>query len=258
MFGVPPNCAALFYCPEIIYEVNAIGVNNKKFLENVQMGKKDELLYELESELFFSGNPNMNKVLSLCNKGIELGLTEAKLILGKLYMWGKVESKPNYDKAYNLFWEAANEKSAEACLFVGSFNYDGVAVEKNYELTVHYFSKSIEYYKKIIGTDDESVLDIENYGQALGMLALCLFDGKGTAINYNDAFKYAYEGATYCKNSMSMAILGYCYYYGYGTNESEEEAQRWWQMGIKIDNNKFCKIAYDNFFNNNEEYDEQE
>jgi len=54
----------------------------------------------------------------------------------------KLYEEKSYEKAYEIFFDLALNRDAEALFFVGLMNYDGEGVEQNREKGIGYWQKA--------------------------------------------------------------------------------------------------------------------
>lgn len=105
-------------------------------------------------------------------------------------------------------------------------HYECVKVFRNSidRVPAHYEAK-IETYRKEAA---------ENKSSSQFLLALCYYEGKGTAKNLDEAFKWFSKAAS-LNHSYAQYYLGLCYMNGHGVRKNESEATKWFQKAAEQD-----------------------
>ncbi|GBC06909.1 hypothetical protein RclHR1_07130008 [Rhizophagus clarus] len=164
-----------------------------------------------------------------------------------------VETRKNEEKAFHLFVNAANEGHLLAQYYVGKCYESGIGTEKNENLAFKYFENFI---RKDYSTGRLKVgqnLDIDTkkglklavhwYKRAMdngSVIAMCNL-GILYLIEYSINEHYLEEAFKLFKNSAKgypggMVMLGYCYYYGIGTEPDVQKAFNLYQELAELGN----------------------
>ena len=153
-------------------------------------------------------------------KSSESGADGGKLFTGLCYFAG-FGTEQNYEKAFELFNEAASDYMDVPVLVVGSTGSHQESLRINHE----------SEYKDL----------------ALFLIGYCYAEGKGVQQDYEKAFKYFLESAE-VGNSEAMANVGAYYWQGKGVEQDYDQAFYWCLKGAESGNatamNTLGKIYY--------------
>lgn len=139
----------------------------------------------------------------------ESGDTQAQLLLGKCYDFGKGVVK-NTQQAAVWYTRAAQAGNANAQDNLGTCYATGAGVPKDLAQAFHWYSRAAA----------------QNYPSAYNNLGLCYRNGEGVA---QDAVRAAncFRQAAELGNAAAQYNLGRCYYHGLGVPQSETDARLW-------------------------------
>lgn len=105
-------------------------------------------------------------------------------------------------------------------------HYDCVKAFRNYiDKVPSNYEAQIETYRKEAA---------ENKSSSQFLLALCYYEGKGTAKNLDEACKW-FSKAANLNHSYAQYYLGLCYQNGHGVRKNESEAIKWFQKAAEQD-----------------------
>lgn len=154
-------------------------------------------------------------------------LAAAKSDLGRFYYDG-IGVKKDYQKAFELFIDAANLGNIDAIYNLGLCYQQGNAVDINFEVAFEIFNKAAQ--KGHIG--------------AINSIGICYSKGIGVEQNDGLAAK-AFEKAAKGGNADAQFDLAESYYNGTGIEENEEQALKWYQLSAAQGNAKAqYKLGY--------------
>ncbi|PKK65144.1 HCP-like protein [Rhizophagus irregularis] len=162
--------------------------------------------------------------------------------LGLLYYY-EIEVNKDDNKAFELFFKAANDNYSIAQVYLAKCYNDRYGTQQNKNLAFNWYQRAVENksiigqyylgycYEFSIGTEKNETKSIEWYqkatkngnGTAKLYLANCYKLGNGVEKNEIKAFKY-YETLAKKGNSDAQHQLGNCFYYGIGTIINKKQA----------------------------------
>ncbi|EXX54381.1 uncharacterized protein OCT59_023555 [Rhizophagus irregularis] len=144
-------------------------------------------------------NTNEQKAFELYYTAAELKNMVAQLDIATMYIFGSGIEK-NYDKAFELINNLAASDIPSAVEKLGFCYYNGIGTDINKE-------KAFKLYQ-----------DAADLGNSHGIYSLgcCYHCGIGTSLNKKKAFDL-YEEAAYLGNTSALNSLGWCYKEGFGT-----------------------------------------
>ncbi|EXX50456.1 uncharacterized protein OCT59_023961 [Rhizophagus irregularis] len=166
-----------------------------------------------------------------------------------------VETKKNYEKAFNLFINAANKDHLLAKYYVGKCYESGIGTTKNEDLAFQYFENFIN---KTYSTGQLKVGQYHDIDIKIGLtLNICWYEravNNGSEIamcnlgllylnKYSDDKDYLKKAFELFKKSAEgnhrdgIVMLGYCYYYGIGTEPNLQKAFNLYQDSEKLGHN---------------------
>ena len=146
---------------------------------------------------------------------VKQGDASAMTRLGFMYDSGQGVSQ-NFEKAKELYEQAANLGNAGAMNNLGTMYYCGQGVSQD-------FSKAQELYEKSA-----------NLGSAYAMVNLGIMYrlGRGISRNYSKAKEWL-EKAAVLGNGIAMDNLGIMYEYGLGVSQNYAMAKKWYEKAYK-------------------------
>ena len=204
------------YYLEYSIENNIIDMYNE--FRNIEKDTDVVELYWTAS--FFDRDGNYKQAKRYYERAMSLGDISAKVGLGILYLYGNGVKK-NYKKAYELFYEAAQQNSDFAQWLIGTMYEEGVS--QDYKLAK-------EWYEKASSNGSSSAL------VSLGEL---YEKGLGVAKDYDKAI-YWYTKAADKGDAEAQVQLGWIYdviFHNYGKareyyEKSAEQGNAWGQFRL--------------------------
>jgi uncharacterized protein len=173
------------------------------------------------SKLYFSGHcvsQDINEGAKWLARATKLGYGPAQRGMGLMFY-----TERQYDKAAELFRQAAEQGDAQAQILLASMYLDGKGVEKD--------DAEAAKWAKLAGKQGNA------YAQAL--LGSMYYDGKGVAKDDSEAAKWARLAAEQ-GNSEGQEELARLYYHGGGVPQDYIEADKWF---ILADDNMLIPIV---------------
>ncbi|PKC00788.1 kinase-like protein [Rhizophagus irregularis] len=172
-----------------------------------------------------------------------------KLIIVIIKKHDQVNKDDN--KAFELFFKAANENYSIAQVYLAKCYNDGYGTQQNKNLAFNWYQRA----DTGIGTEKNETKSIEWYqkatkngnGTAKLYLANCYKLGNGVEKNEIKAFKY-YETLAKKGNSDAQHQLGNCFYYGIGTIINKKQAFYWYEKAAN-NGNIIAKIIFERYYN---------
>ena len=165
-------------------------------------------------------------------KAASFGDAKALIQIGNFYRKGVIVRK-SPQEAFKSYLKALelNPDSAMANYKVGLCHANGEGIQKNNELAFRYFmnATSLKSDSGEVGRCMYLVADYYKNGKAYTN------DGELMKESPELAFKW-YSKAVDEGEPMAFAALGYCYYYGYGTDKDEEKAKLIFTKGAGLNN----------------------
>jgi TPR repeat protein len=156
-----------------------------------------------------------------------------------------VETSKNEEKAFNLFVDAAEKDHLLAQYYVGKCYEFGIGTDKNEDLAFKYFEKFInEVYSTgqypDIDTKKGLRLAVHWYERAVhngSAIAMCnrglLYLNENSVENDQKAFEL-FKKSDKRRYLGGSVMLGYCYYYGIGTDPDVQKAFKLYQESAKL------------------------
>ncbi|NLZ63153.1 MAG: sel1 repeat family protein, partial [Lentisphaerae bacterium] len=170
------------------------------------------------------------------------GNSNAQLALGKIYFEGLVGQKQDYDKAFELFTQSADQGNPQAMFNIGLCYEGGFGVKKNPKEALRWYyqaadagvpeaqinaavaaeqrgdyEKALHYLKIRANAGDTA---------AMNKVASFLLNGLGTPENPQEAVSYLLE-ASRRGNSRAQVRLADCYQRGVGVERNYLEMFNW-------------------------------
>ncbi|GBC06913.1 hypothetical protein RclHR1_07130012 [Rhizophagus clarus] len=161
------------------------------------------------------------------------------------------ERSRNDEKAFSLFFNAAEKDHLLAQYYVGKCYESGIGTEKNEDLAFKYFEKFVnkDYSTRKLIDNQCSNVDIKkglklaahwyeravHNGSEIAMCNLGLLYINGNNVDKEKAFglfKKSAEG----RYPGGIAMLGYCYYHGIGTEPDLQKAYNLYQESAQLGN----------------------
>lgn len=149
------------------------------------------------------------------------GCAEAMYETGMMFKYGKGTHR-NFDEAYKWFSIAAERGISDAEYEVGNCYFEGSGAVRNYEFAFLRYSNAFE-------------LDSQNARAAL-KIGICYLRGLGIDKNEKKAFEWFKRGAE-LNSRTAMYMLGECYYYGIGTDQSFTSSAECFATAISYEHN---------------------
>ena len=153
-------------------------------------------------------------------KAAEQGMARAQYCLVDLYMYGQGVAE---DKKVAFEWclKAAEQGFTRAqCRLAGWYKTGGGGIcEQSYENAFKWYNKAAE----------------QNYPVAMESLGELYLDGKGVAMNKQEAVKW-FRKAADLGDDWAMWYLGQCYEKGEGVEKSKDKALYWYRYGARYGN----------------------
>lgn len=212
---------------------NGVGTNKnlkKAFDLALELAKKDDAeLYGFVAKSYYWGNGtaiNYPEARYWGEKGAMLQDTLSYYTMGLYYFDGKATT-PNYAKALDYFKKGAQLGNGDC--YYGCFlcHHFGGANLRNFTLAFKEISKALNLLKN---TSDNLILAQYN-------MAICYYNGRGTAVNKAKAFywfKKAAENESVDNEESAQKAkynaqynVAYCYGTGTGTTRNDEKAKYW-------------------------------
>ena len=153
----------------------------------------------------------------------ELGFTKAQYKLGICYRDGfgvEIDLK----KALTWFEKAAKQGDINAMYNMGNL-YERT---NNKQLEISAYSDTVKQTRILLSNNKDDI-------EAMAVLGICLFYGRGVEKNKDMGFSYLKQAAER-GNSNAQACIGSCYYIGRGVKMSKKEAIKWFEMSAKQGN----------------------
>ncbi len=192
--------------------------------------------------------------------GARSGEASSMYIVGTEYMLG-IKVKRNYEEAVKWFQKAAMLNHGDACYELGRCYENGSGVSIDYKIADEYYEKASQLgstraaeYLYMFSCDENRryaealpMLTEQCYlhARAAGLLGLYYLEGYGTAIDYDEAFKFCTSAAN---SGCNFAInnLGVCYHFGYGTAVDKQKALELYKKagnsGYPLGNSNYWKL----------------
>jgi len=171
----------------------------------------------------------------------EAGDAEAQVAVGLVYRNGRKDIPVDYFKAYEWFAKAEKQGNSEAMYQIGNMHsnrqigplayklYDRRMMVFVVELPPINYSKAIEWYQKA------SNLNHTGAQNEIGNIyAMKRQNGREVKPNYPEAIKY-YQKAANNGNGYAMANLMYAYYSGEGVKKDLDEARKWYEKALALE-----------------------
>ena len=191
------------------------------------------------------------KAVICFEKSAELGQTNAFIKLGKIYLEGLGDIKPNQEKAFHYFYNAAKADNTLGCEWTAYCYYRGYGVQQNrlkalqfysvaaekgashsqymlgmlygYDLTPHNYRKAACWFQKaaVLGHSDAQL-----------KLGFYYHNGRGVIRNYKKAFAL-FEQAAAQGHTTAMHNIGDAFENGYGVKKDEKQAFAWYMKSAQ-------------------------
>jgi len=137
--------------------------------------------------------------------------------LALMYYEGVIVEQ-NYEKAFQLWIEAAHQDDAVAQFRIGVCYCKGESVTQDYKLAAEWYAKSVN----------------QNYSPAQHDLAILYYWGRGVDQDYKKAFDL-FNMAINNGDENAQEWVGVCYYFGYGIEKSYKKAKEWLVKAMELD-----------------------
>lgn len=203
-----------------------------KFKDNyIKYHKPEGVIYKSNfAFLYYYGlagyNKDFNKAKELYEEAAVLGDAYSKLNLGNMYYEG-IGVKKDYAKAKKYYEEAIKEGSVYAYTNMGLLYENGFGIDKNY-------NTAIQWYKKGAKKDDP---------RAIRNLGVFYSNGYGVTQDYSKAKEY-FEKAIELGNSKALINLGKLYYNGLGVTQDYIKAKEYFERATFYDEgNAFVNLG---------------
>ncbi|KAL0252152.1 hypothetical protein GEMRC1_001364 [Eukaryota sp. GEM-RC1] len=213
-FGIHWTVDSLIKC------VESINVNNDdicEFLhiigELISHDSLEPFINSFVSKNFLHFWPSREKELN------ELNEVCYQIFATGLYFINETDVEQNYEKAFNLFQQAASLNHVESIFKVGSCYYLNLGVGKSFE-------KAAEYFKK--AADGGHVFAMVNVGYSHYL-------GEGVFRSYRQAFNW-FKKAADLNNSEGLYMLAVCHRDGLGIQQNLEESIRLLMLAVELGN----------------------
>lgn len=178
---------------------------------------------------------NEKKAFEFYTKAAEQDDAEGQFYLGNCYVYRIGLNKMNHRKALEWYTKAAEQGYARAQMEVGIFYEKGVVESQDMSKANHWYSLSVDAYKKLAEQGD---------ADAQYHLADLYYFGKGTIIDYQKAAEW-FEKAAEQGMLRAQYNLAECYYEGVGVPCDKQKAVEWWTKAAgQGDRPSIIKIAY--------------
>ena len=152
---------------------------------------------------------NYEKAAELFQQAAEQGHALAQNNLGFMYYHGEGVTQ-NFEKAADLFRQAAEQGDAQGQYLLGGMYYHGEGVTQNFEMAAHWYTKAAE----------------QGYALAQYMLGGMYYHGEGVTQNDEKAAHW-YTKAAEQGHTQAQYNLAWSYYHGKGVTKSYEKAADW-------------------------------
>ena len=170
----------------------------------------------------------------------EAGDAEAQVAVGLVYKNGRKDIPVDYFKAYEWFAKAEQQGNSEAMYQIGNMHSNGQIgplaynfienlLEPRIKLPPINYSKAIEWYQKASNLNHTGAQN--NIGN---VYAMKWQNGREVRPNYPEAIKY-YQKAANNGNGYAMANLMYAYYSGEGVKKDLDEARKWYEKALALE-----------------------
>lgn len=156
-------------------------------LSNVDDRTANEL-YQISVE--YDNNGDINGCLKYLQLAVDKGSTEAKYLLGTLYLVGVSTLNRDIDKAHLLLKKASLEGNDNATFVLGCCHMDGIGISKNPQ-------KAFEIWKSLAE---------KGHIASLRKIGVCYRDGKGVKKNETEACKWLEKAANKDDTNSQIAL----------------------------------------------------
>lgn len=156
---------------------------------------------------------DIKKAISHYADASNKGMMDATLALGKLYFDG-VSVEKNYDLAFEYFSKCKNKFASQSFLYLALILRD--RAEKNLNKKLKFQKKAVEYLKKSISSPNPNPL-------ASFKLGVMTYLGEGIEKNYYSAYRLITESNTLHFDAELMYWAEMCFH-GHGTEKNYQDA----------------------------------
>ncbi|NDV95002.1 hypothetical protein D0T84_08740 [Dysgonomonas sp. 521] len=185
----------------------------------IQAEKKTLSPAELVSQAnTYYNNKQYNEAFPLYKQAAEQGSTEAQHSLGNCYYYG-LGATQDYNQAIYWFRKVADLGNDDAQCRLGYCYANGWGVSRNEAQAVYWWKKAAEH-----GNDD-----------AQYNLGICYANGRGVTIDHEQAVYWYRKGAEQ-GNADAQCGLGTHYVHGFGVTRDYSQAIYWWKKAAKQGN----------------------
>ncbi|WP_338793762.1 hypothetical protein [Bernardetia sp. MNP-M8] len=211
--------------------------------------------------------PNPEKTLAYINKGIEIFNSDfSKIELALCYETGFGVER-NYQKAFEAYQSVAENNNPYAHYRMGLYYRDGVLSENeepDFEKAIHHFTvaANLDYpvahyelskatlYGNGIEIDTQKGLemlhqDLENEIFDAAVDIALYYEANTDERNPEKAFEYMKKAVEDANAPYAMYKLGLYYYSGFGVEENNEEAKKYYQLAVN-NNYQYANIPLGN------------
>lgn len=154
---------------------------------------------------------NYEKGLILLEKSAAQGEPYAQTWLGMIYYGGLYGVTKDFNRAYQLFSDAAQKGNIDAKAFLGQQYFLGEGVEKDYKKALQYTQEALT----------------GNQILALNTMGLMYLSGKGVPLDYEKAFTCINMSAQQKDNAAAQYNLSILYKKGWGTEKDIDKSIFW-------------------------------
>lgn len=172
----------------------------------------DNLDFYQARSIFYSEIPNVERMLSLCNKAIAAGDHHALNLMGLIYMSGNGVER-DYKTATEWYLKAADKGN-----IYGLTNMGDIYIEGSTDVNLDPI-KAISFYQKAAS---------QGYPVAMYKLGSLYYFGEIIPEDYIEAMKWFLKAADR-KNGNAMHYIGRMYDLGYGVAENTTTALSWYR-----------------------------
>ncbi len=158
---------------------------------------------------FFSSKEEKEPTLEDAIQLADEGNLQAQLFLGYSYLYGTNNAPQDYQKSFEYYSKAAQQKDPTGLNNLGSLYYNGIGRERDTERARALFEQAAA------AGNPESAVN----------LAFIYISGNGAPQNQSKALAY-FDQAAEAGNSIAQFMVGYAYYMGALTPQNDEQAAR--------------------------------
>lgn len=175
-----------------------------------------EMKYRVGSLLFNDLEDEYEDLgMSLLQRAAKEGDIDAKFHIADIY-----DENEEYDKAFPIYQELADNGYVYGNAQVGLYYFYGYYVDKDKSKAVEYFKECEEY---TLGDNYEGIR-----AQAMDLLGDCYYYGDGIEKDFKRSFE-CYLNAAEAGNNSAQCNVAYAYEMGEGTEKNPTKAVEWYQ-----------------------------